>query len=401
VVYWGPKDPIDSGVSRETSRTRGIRVRDQSEGCFSVRAAEGESMLCRAEFKRLAAVASNAAIGMLLLCCAALVNTVAGQPHAEPNDLRWDLAENFEFRWTAVDLSTKVIRGEIFDSYERTLTITGELRVFESEGLVSFEQEQPRVLSVSDGRGNAVPCQFARGATGRWYRNNVWPLDVGPLGLGAGSFTVRLYLADNPKEPVPPLLTELKGYIYFLYADDVLLVDVPFDPNGGWREFEAAPDLQICVDPATPPCPAPLEYIPVELLPGSSKGSWFFPFRPTTPVPLYRYQTWVASKSGAPVMALRDWGRSYYRDVYPLGDYAILRTELHDSVGGTSAIVPTQDSKSGVSDIRGTGCRGQMEQDTHEAYDTIRHVIAVHPVEVKIPFVLRDIPVPSFPPPPE
>ncbi len=354
-------------------------------------------MLCRGDFNRLRLAVTSAGLGVMLLCCTVLVSTAAGQPNVEPNDLRWDLADNFEFQWTTVDLSTKVIRGDVFDSYERTLTITGELRLFDNEGLVSFEQEQPRVLSVSDGQGNAAPCQFARGATGRWYRNNVWPLDVGPLGLGVGSFTLRMFLVDNPKEPVPSLLTELKGHIYFLYAEDVLLVDVPFDPNGGWREFEAAPDLQICVDPATPPCPARLEYIPVELLPGSLKGL-DISYRPTTPVPLYRYQTWVKSKSGAPVMALRDWGCWYYRDAYPLGDYAILRTELYDSVGGTSVIVPTQDSKSGVSDIRGTCCRGQMEQDTHDAYDTIRHVIAVRPVEVKIPFVLTDIPIASSQP---
>jgi len=29
------------------------------------------------------------------------------------------------------------------------------------------------------------------------------------------------------------------------------------------------------------------------------------------------------------------------------------------------------------------------------AYDAIQHIIAVHPVEVKIPFVLKNIPIPK------
>jgi len=352
----------------------------------------------RVAFERFKSAAFSTVLGMMLLCCTVPINTVAGQPNVEPNDLRWDLAGNYEFRWTTVDLSTKVIKGDVADSYERTLTISGELRIPETEGLVAFESERPWVLSVSDGNGNAVPSQFGQGLGGRWYENNVWPLNVGPQGVWGSPFTLTLRLPDNPKEPVPSSLAELVGYMYVLLADDVLFLDIPFDPNSGWHETEAAPDLQICIDPATPPCPGPPEYIPVELLPGASKGPWAFPYRPTTPVPLYRYRTWVKSKSGAPVMALRDRGAYYHRDVYPLGDYAILRTELYDSVGQTSVNVPTQEIKSGVSDIRGTWCWGQMEQGRYDAYDTIRHVVAVHPVEVKIPFVLTDIPVPSCPP---
>lgn len=33
-----------------------------------------------------------------------------------------------------------------------------------------------------------------------------------------------------------------------------------------------------------------------------------------------------------------------------------------------------------------------------DGYDKIRHTIAIHPVEVKIPFELRDIPIPSVEP---
>jgi hypothetical protein len=355
-------------------------------------------MSCRTDFNRFRSALSSTVLGMMLLCCAPPISASGDQPNVEPNDLRWDLAGNYEFRWTTVDLSTKVIRGDVSNSVERRLAISCELRILDTEELVAFEPELPWILSVSDRHGNDVRCQFEQWPAGRWYKIDAWPLNSGPQGPWVSRFTLTLRFSDNPNEPVPASLAELQGYVYVVLADDVLFLDIPFDPNSGWHETEAAPDLQICIDPPTPPCPEQPQYVPVELLPGGSKGLGYFPYRPTAPVPLYRYRTWIKSKSGAPVMALRDRAAYYHRDVYPLGDYAILRTELYDSVGQTSVNVPTQEIHSGVSDIRGTWCWGQMEQGRYDAYDTIRHVVAVHPVEVKIPFVLTDIPVPSCPP---
>ncbi len=350
-------------------------------------------MSWRAEFKRFLAAASSTILGMMLLCCIAAVDASGDQPNVEPNDLRWDLAEKLEFQWTTADLSTKVIRDDVANRVERRLTISGRLGVLDVEGLVTIEWEPPWILSVSDARGNAVPCEFEQWPAGRWYETNGWRLNSGSQASWSCPFALTLRFPDNPDEPVPSLLAELVGYVYVLRADGVLFLDIPFDPDGGWHELEAAPDLEICMDPTAPPCPEPLDYVRVEVLPGTSKGIGFFPYRPTTPVPLYSYTTCVRSKSGATIMALRDWTTRYYRDTYPLGDYAILRTELYDSVEQTSVIVPTQDTKSGVSSINGAWCRGQMEQGRFDAYDTIRHVIVVHPVEMKIPFVLSNIPV--------
>jgi hypothetical protein len=315
---------------------------------------------------------------------------------SDSNDLRWDLAKDFEFRWTAAELSAKVVSGATSNSLERTLTISGELRILDTEGLVTIESDRPRIVKISDGHGNAAPCQFEQGSAARWYDDRGWQWHSGPQGpWGWCPFNLTLRLPDDPNEPVPSSLAALEAYVYVLLADNVISLDIPFDPNGGWHELEAAPDLQICVDPTTPPCPGPLRYVPVAPLPGSSKGFESFPYRPTAPVPLYRYTTWVKSKSGAPVMTLRDTTWHYYRDTYPLGDYAILRTELYDSVRQTSVNVPAQEIGSEVSDVRGTHCWGQMEQGRYDTYDTIRHIIVVHPVEVKIPFVLKNVPIPK------
>ena len=344
---------------------------------------------------RSVSVVSMAALGVMLYCCVPPSNASGDQRNTEPNDFRWDLTENFEFRCAAAELSGKVICGETSSSLKRTLTISGELRILSTEGLVTIESDRPRIVRVLDGHGNPLQYQFEQWPAARWYEDKGWQWYSGSQGSWSCPFNLTLRLPDDPNELVPSSLV-VEAYVYVLLADNIISLDIPFDPNGGWYEPEAARDLQICVDPTTPPCPVPLQYLPVSPLPGSSKGFGAFPYRPTTPVPLYKYTTWVRSKSGAPVMALRDTMWYYYRDAYPLGDYAILRTELYDSAQQASVNVVTQQIASGVSDIRGTRCWAEMEQGRHDAYDTIRHIVVVHPTEVKIPFILRDIPVPSL-----
>ena len=350
----------------------------------------------RIEFTRSVWAVSMPVLGVALLCCLPLSHASGDQQNTGPNDLRWDLAEDFEFRWTAAELSAKVLCGETSPSLERTLTISGELRILNTEGLVTIESDRPRIVRVLDGHGNALRYQFEQWPAARWYEDKGWQWHSGARGpWGWHPFTLTLRLPDDPNEPVPSSVAVVEAYVYVLLADNIISLDIPFDPNGGWYEPEAARDLQICVDPTTPPCPVPLQYLPVSPLPGSSKGLGAFPYRPTTAVPLYRYTTWVRTKTGAPVMALRDTTWHCYRDLYPLGDYAVLRTELYDSARQISVNVPTQEVGSEVSDVRGTHCWGQMEQGRHDTYDTIRHVVVVHPTEAKIPFTLKDIPLPA------
>jgi len=356
-------------------------------------------MSCRVEFKRFMSCASTAMLGVMLLYSTSPIYASADNQEGEPNDLRWDLAEDFEFRWTAVELSAKVVSGATSNSLRRTLILSAEFRILDTDGLVTIERDRPRIVKVSDGHGNAVACQFERWSAARWYEDRSWQWRSRPQGpWGWCPLTLTLQLPDDPNIPPPSSLSILEAYVYVLCADDVISLDIPFDPNAGWYQPAAVPDLQICIDPTTPPCPGRLRYVPVSLLPGSSKGFGSFPYRPTTPVPLYRYTTWVKSKRGTPVMALRDAEGDCHREDCPLGDYAILRTELYDSAGQTSTSVSTQQTGSGVSDSRGTYCWGQMEQGRYDAYDTIRHIVVVHPTEVKVPFIFRNIPVPGIQP---
>jgi len=228
-------------------------------------------------------------LGAMLFYCIAPIHASGDQQNAEPNDLRWDLAENLEVRWTAVELSAKVASGVTPYSLTRELIISAEFRIRDAEGLVTVEPERPRIVKVSDGRGNAVPWRFEQGSAARWYEDGFWPWHSGQVGPWY-PFTLTLRLPDDPNIPTPSSLGAIEAYVYGL-CGDVVSLDIPFDPNSGWHKPKAVPDLQICVDPVTPPCPGPLRYVPVSLLSGSSKGLGSFPYRPTTPVSLSRYTT--------------------------------------------------------------------------------------------------------------
>jgi hypothetical protein len=89
----------------------------------------------------------------------------------------------------------------------------------------------------------------------------------------------------------------MKGYIWAIYADTVVYLDVPFDPNYGSFENEAVPGLRISVDPTMPPVPEPIEFVRVTL---PTTGGTVC--RPKMALGLYKYQTWVQSTTNQPVL---------------------------------------------------------------------------------------------------
>jgi len=307
----------------------------------------------------------------------------------DPNDLRWDLADGFEFDWDSAELSARVLKGGTANTGVHTLTIDMRVGILDAEGLATVDANRPEVLAVCDGNGYSVEslrdAVFARQYEERgwvWDSNGACPPRHWCLGK------LILQLPSDVNHDTPSSISRLVGCIHAIYGD-VIQVDVPFDGSlAEWIEFEAVPDLAFLVDPTTPPVPGPIEY---------ESEVRFSPLRPRAPIALYKFKTRVKSQSGRPVMAVRDEYPSYPRDVYPLGDYAIVRTELLDSQRQVVVCLPTGwygvfSDPTGHS-AGGARCWGQTEQDGN-AYDRIRHVIVVHPVEVKIPFVLTNIPVP-------
>ena len=77
-----------------------------------------------------------------------------------------------------------------------------------------------------------------------------------------------------------------------------------------------------------------------------------------------------------------------------LVEHVVIETQLFDSRSSMAVRHPTEQANQSDAG-RGAFCQGWPGQDLGP-FDTIRYIIGVHPVEVKIPFVLKNIPVPSI-----
>jgi hypothetical protein len=316
-------------------------------------------------------------------------------PLYDANGLGWDLAKKFRFDWQSVALSAKNTKGGDPRASVRVLTVSVGLgfidvnhpagfmpgQVVAPEGLVTIDVNSPQIMEALDEAGTPVDCQAAYPAEHRQYQKSGWYWAVGttfaPPKLTP--FEVRIRLTGSSGQPIPSALSRVTGYIYALYADKVVEVDLPFDPNAPCLYPEMTPGLVFCVDRGMPMCPPPIV---------GSRGA--------TPVALYRYTTYVKSTEGKAVLGMCD-GDCFKRSLYLFGDYAVVRTELYDTKHKYKyvAILSTEGVGGDPSGKRGALCWGEGPQEGSDAYDTIGHIIAVHPVEVKIPFVLTNIPVPK------
>jgi len=328
-------------------------------------------------------------VGVFVPC----VVSVAGSTHqdfAEPNDLRWDLAEKFAFVWNSAELSSTVTNSIGSDNEgslgaAHTLTIFVSLDVLDSNDLVAMEVSNPVLFAMADGSGSVIGIQAGETDGIREYQEvkSVYVREAHRSYFQVQPAGFQLELAFDPNHPAPSSLSRVEGYVYALYAQEIE-VDVPFDPNG-WVDCEGDLGLMICVDGMTPPRPEPIQREPV-----SAPAPSGVMFRSVTAPALYEYATWVKSRAGTPVKALRDFRPS---SVGVPVDYIVMETQLFDSQHARGIGFPTQwvQSDAGL----GASCYGWVRQHGDD-YDTIRHILAIHPVEAKIPFVLTNIPIPTL-----
>ncbi len=294
--------------------------------------------------------------------------------------------------WDTVELSVKVStpRDEpAADSNVPVLTISGLVDIVDTNNLATIDISSVGIWEVLDENGQVLGVPTTEASYLRAYEEYDWDWDK----MGVSSmpqkwlpFTITFELSPDPNGALPSSISSVGGYIYALFADTILNVDVPFDPNFGCLDVEESPDLVICVSPGTFP-PDPPEF-----------GD---PRRPPT---LYEYHTVVKSKTGTQILGVR--GPGCHRSMNYV-DYAVIRTSLFDSQGNFEAIFRTQSVSAGGVRVGGrcgpaqnpkyAYCSGTAGQAYDDHWDMIRHVVVCQPVEVKIPFVLSNIPVPSVP----
>lgn len=309
-------------------------------------------------------------------------NTARAEAAIDANELRWDLARGFEFDWEAAEVSAKVLKGDVPDANGVMLTISMRVKILDATGWITIDVNRPGVFEVLDENGRPVDCQPSELLSVRRYEKNGWRWEgsttypPGTTEWYEGRLLIRLPVDTN--QPMPSMLSQVMGYIYVLDGK-IVKIDVPFEARDGkWVDFAATPDLLFRINPRTPAPPGPLAPVEDDL-----------------PIALYRYETYVKSQSGQLIMATGDVYR-LPRDLYPFGDYALIRTELFDSQ--RQVVTPVFREYVLTTGPDGVAhCNGEKEQDEND-YDMIRHVLVMGPADVKVPFVLTDIPIPSLPP---
>ncbi len=296
-----------------------------------------------------------------------------GESTSDPN---WVLAERFRFTWDSVELSSRVTNPDASENAElvvptRAVDISVALEILDTNDLVAMYVERPQILSVVDGLGRPVQC-VPQGTSGvRAYERVEWRSvsEGGHLVSKLQPSTLTVHLELEPNQPLPLMLSAVRGQVCAVYAEDVIEADVPFaqtvftlldrpagfDPNEGW--IDVGHDLRIRVRTAN----------------AAFGHAW--------------YQTEVSATSGA----VRGLGFVTWRGV---GDFMLLGIRICNSDGGLA-----QDSRSlnffPSETESSVWCYGEA---AHPEPGVIRHFIAVSPVEVKIPFELTDILIPSVEP---
>jgi hypothetical protein len=298
----------------------------------------------------------------------------------DPNEFRWDLAPGFEFDWDSVELSAKVPKGGSGEVTELALAISMKVKIVGEAGWVSIDVNRPVIHEALDGDGRAVECLPGESYPVRLYEMNGWRWDErgthSPGGDRQYNGTLLIRLPVDANHPVPSLLSQVTGCIHVLDGK-IIEIDVPFAARDGkWLDFAAAPDLLFRVDPSTTAPPGPIA-----------------PREEDLPIAWYNYETGVKSQSGQSILPVWDDYRWYPRHLVPFGDYAMIRTELLDSQRDAAITFSWEYI---LTDHAGVArCYGMMPQNEYD-YDMIRHVIVMGPADLKVPFVLTDVPIPGF-----
>jgi len=270
---------------------------------------------------------------------------------ADPNEASW-----FSVSWTSVSLSTTLYNPaenptQAAEGVSRELAISGQIRVLDPNWVLG--------LSYTTADCRAIDEQGVEWATSSgmsWMRSYSSLPTRFPRGVG-------LSFPMDPNRGYPLLLKEVSWSTYALLFRAKQSVDTPFQVTGQWVQI--VPGVKILMEEAT-----------------SQDGTY-----------RYQFKAEFDGKSNpfTPIAIIRE-GQA-------LAENLITKIQLLDAKG-----TPVNDASTGggvfSSSMSGsTGnatCSGSGRCSACGGVKTMRFAVAVNPYEVKIPFVLTDIPVPTF-----
>ena len=359
-------------------------------------------------------------LAVFLVATAFLMPAVVGEPAEDPNEIRWDLAERSEFVWESVEASAKIIKpkkstanpDEIWRSWrdsfpsfwepvetsagvaqplawedansprrERSISVLGEIHILDTNDLVGMHVSDPCVFQVVDSDGKNVRWEPRLSYHTRQYQEPRY-ISALSVDLQTGTpmpvwqlqpYDASVSFSLDPNQPQVFSLSSLECYVHALYAEDVIALDIPFEASAQWLDVSSGFQIRVW-----------------------KAGVWKAESEPCSYV---EYSTGVRHDSGA-VQGLND--RLGFGET--VADYLVVKTRLLDAQGevlpaGREDIHPLFWSDWAEGTPLGTAnCGGILACAVPAEVASIRHVIAVHPSEAKIPFVLTDISVPSFHP---
>ena len=330
----------------------------------------------------------------------------------EPNNLAWELSDRFNVVWKTVDLAAKTKNPlKEFGSASFLLGDTGsflemvsEIHVVDHNGLVALDKMGCQPMEYLDVNGFNIE--------GIDYPHVYYPCDrrveyTLPSVRFLGGLTYRepflSYLAcnscyrldTNQVRRYPPLT--VKGFFKALYADTVLAIDIPANVTSDWKSILHDIDVKVTKSILDPNC-HDIDYR--AHVPG-----------------FFCYQTLLKSDE-FPIRALQDpcWEPTSDRPLrHPQNtDYAyyvVYDTQLLDEGGNPlpeylpiaisrSQLVVSGPHKVSIEAVEGDDgiiieCTGVMYPPTSIKVKTIRHMIAVEPYEVNIPFVNEGVSLPD------
>jgi len=324
-----------------------------------------------------------------LVCAVCVGATSASSAADDPNVVGPAFGKSFTVAVESVEVSASSGVDIADDTAacappRRTITIALRFEIPDANRPVAIDTYPPAVLGAWDALGQEIAFQTERTSDLRKYADSrcIFAGEDGHCIEARGPAGINIELVLDPNQPVPSALSRLEGTICVLYAEDVIMGDVPFEVTGEWIEVNE--DLQIAVSPKTPPAPGPITW---EVIPGMEDDPYRQGYRSAEPIALWTYETYARSTMGGHVLTLdMAWnpGRT-------ASNYVLIETGLTEADGVFA--IPFQQFAAPVSD--GCGCSGRLEQDNNN-YDAIRHVFAVHPVEVRVPFALTDVPIPAL-----
>jgi len=320
-------------------------------------------------------------IGVFLVLVGSALDTpsAARQEAGDPNEAMWNVAERFAFVWDSVEVSAQAFNPSYTgprDLYEcgRSITVVGKVHVLDVNDLVGMQVVDPDVLEVVDSDGNDVAWAPFPWRPLRQYQGSNYecPIPQDPLATPQAvlqPYDVSVSFCVDPDQRPISALSLFQWCAYALYAEDVIEVDVPFEASEDW--LKAAPGIQIRVTKATVEC--------------------------------CDYTYWTEVKPAVGIVRAFDDPVS---PTEPMADYLVVRTLLLDSEG--NPVGATEDDRVSAAvwservestSLNTAKCSGWLLTFVTEAeIASVRHVIVVHPYEVRVPFVVRDLPLPGFRP---